>query len=905
VRLPAVEAFARRGAEGAQKSQMAYNKSKFVANAQKLLHQGKVSQAVQEYVQILKHEPKDQATLMTVGDLYVRQGDTFQALEYFERLAQIYLADGFVTKAIAIYKKIAKLAPEETRPVEKLAELYVQQGVLSEARPIYLQLAELHQRAGRQPQAAALLRKLLEAEPDNLRVLARVADLAIAMNQPGEAASAFRTAAEQLHNNGNHAEAIKYLDRALKIDPKDAHVLTIKARALSATGQNPEAVSLLKSLPELENRGDAAELLIELYLQEEQTKQAIELASKLFARNSATWGPLRQVTAKVIQGNEPETAIPLIDLIRTAMLEKGEHEALAHLLTSAGGRLPDKVELREWLVEVYKHASDSAHLPEALAELAAICITVGDRKRALQVYEEILDRDPQNETARREYEKLKGKTAGKAQSKPIEKEPLRAEKVLSEREPPAPAKRSDGAQPISEPHLDEETQRFVAQALTDIDLFASYGLTQKAIDMLEVVLQRVPGHAQTLERLLDHYVGAGDEKRTAELAAQLEQIHTERGNLAAAERFSDLHRRFEKAARTTEAAAPAKSPAKKESPVREFSLEPEATDADQPATAVPADIAEIEIEEPVPQPAAQAAVHELDLSEEWAALATELDDSASEAKETPSAPAERTDSSEDLAEVAPEFAVSGDLTPALDEPIDPAPAGAASDADFTLELETSQVSDERPQGGPSNAKEFLEALSSDLDAALPSLKADLGTGQLSNARPDANEGLESGSQMPSQISDKQASPLSEIFDQFRSEVGEIGAEDEDLETHYNLGVAYREMGLIEEAISEFQKVAKGSSKGQAFRYAMQCCTLLGLAFMEKGQPAIAATWYERALAMPGLDQETILALRYDLGVAQELAGDMAAARKSFSQVYGMNIDYRDVAERLSSLGNER
>jgi len=115
------------------------------------------------------------------------------------------------------------------------------------------------------------------------------------------------------------------------------------------------------------------------------------------------------------------------------------------------------------------------------------------------------------------------------------------------------------------------------------------------------------------------------------------------------------------------------------------------------------------------------------------------------------------------------------------------------------------------------------------------------------------------------------------------------------------------MGLIEEAISEFQKVAKGSSKGQgqAFRYAMQCCTLLGLAFMEKGQPAIAASWYERALAMPGLDQETILALRYDLGVAQELAGDMAAARKSFSQVYGMNIDYRDVAERLSSLGSER
>ena len=900
----------RRGAEGTQKSQMAYNKSKLVANAQKLLHQGKVAQAVQEYVQILKHEPKDQATLMTVGDLYVRQGDTSQALEYFERLAQIYLSDGFVTKAIAIYKKIAKLAPEETRPVEKLAELYVQQGVLSEARPIYLQLAELHQRAGRQPQAAALLRKLLEAEPDNLRVLTRVAELALAMNQPGEAATAFRSAAEQLHNNGNHAEAIKYVDRALKIGPKDAHVLTIKARALSATGQNPAAVALLKALPELETRVDAAELLIELYLQEEQTKPAIELASKLFARNSANMGPLRQVTAKVIQGSEPEAAIPLIDLIRAAMLEKSEHEALAHMLTAAGGRLPDKVEIREWLVEVYKHTKDSAHLPEALAELAAICITVGDRKRALQVYEEILERDPNNETARLEYEKLKGKTAGKAQSKPVEKEPPRLEK-----EPPAPPKAAATTQPISEPQLDEETQRFVTQALTDIDLFASYGLTQKAIDLLEVVLQRVPGHAQTLERLLDHYVGAGDDRRTAELAAQLEQIHTERGNSAAAERFTDLRRRFESAARTTEAAAPAKArataaktPAKKEPLVREFSVEPEPEEADEPAIIAPveaaeipeAEIPEIDVGEAPAQPTAQAAVHELDLSEEWAALATELDE---EAEAAPAAAAESADSSETREPLAPESAALDDLTPSLEEalrpaPSRPAPPKGASKADFTLELETSQVADERPRNGPTNAQEFLEALSSDLDAALPSLKANMGDGKARNSPPDTNEAVEP------QPSDKQAGPLSEIFDQFRSEVGELGAEDEDLETHYNLGIAYREMGLIEEAISEFQKVAKGN-KGQAFRYAMQCCTLLGLAFMEKGQPAIAATWYERALAMPALDQETILALRYDLGVAQELAGDMAAARKSFSQVYGMNIDYRDVAERLSSLGNER
>src|SRR5207249_3174998 len=73
-------------------------------------------------------------------------------------------------------------------------------------------------------------------------------------------------------------------------------------------------------------------------------------------------------------------------------------------------------------------------------------------------------------------------------------------------------------------------------------------------------------------------------------------------------------------------------------------------------------------------------------------------------------------------------------------------------------------------------------------------------------------------------------PLMEVFEEFRAELGEMGAEEEDLETHYNLGTAFREMGLLEEAISEFQKVAKASDNGRAFRYTMQCCTLLGLAF---------------------------------------------------------------------------
>src|SRR5271169_5252326 len=134
---------------------MAFNKSKALENALKFLNQGKVAQAIGEYQLILRADPKDQATLMTVGDLLARQGDMKQAVEYFERLAQVYLNDGFNSKAIAIYKKIAKLAPTEMAPLERLADLYVQQGVLSEARPLFLQIAESHLKANRRKRGRA------------------------------------------------------------------------------------------------------------------------------------------------------------------------------------------------------------------------------------------------------------------------------------------------------------------------------------------------------------------------------------------------------------------------------------------------------------------------------------------------------------------------------------------------------------------------------------------------------------------------------------------------------------------------------------------------------------------------------------------------------------------------------
>jgi tetratricopeptide (TPR) repeat protein len=144
--------------------------------------------------------------------------------------------------------------------------------------------------------------------------------------------------------------------------------------------------------------------------------------------------------------------------------------------------------------------------------------------------------------------------------------------------------------------------------------------------------------------------------------------------------------------------------------------------------------------------------------------------------------------------------------------------------------------------------------------------------------------------------------LADMFGELKHELEEdVATTDEDPETHYNLGVAFREMGLLDEAIGELQKVCQAIDHGHSFPHVMQTYTWLAQCFLDKGVPEAAIRWYEKALKLPTLDGETRMALQYELGSSCEAAGDKPTALKYFMDVYGTNIDYRDVAERIKAL----
>lgn len=128
-----------------------------------------------------------------------------------------------------------------------------------------------------------------------------------------------------------------------------------------------------------------------------------------------------------------------------------------------------------------------------------------------------------------------------------------------------------------------------------------------------------------------------------------------------------------------------------------------------------------------------------------------------------------------------------------------------------------------------------------------------------------------------------------------------GTQTADYETHYNLGLAYKEMGLMDDAVEEFQNAVKIVAPGDGTPRYLQCCNLIGHCFMEKAMPKLAIIWYQRGLDTPGHTDDEYQALRYELGMAYERAGEEEKALDLFAGIYAVNVSYRNISDKMKAL----
>ncbi|MEE4255198.1 MAG: hypothetical protein V2I50_14235 [Desulfuromusa sp.] len=131
---------------------------------------------------------------------------------------------------------------------------------------------------------------------------------------------------------------------------------------------------------------------------------------------------------------------------------------------------------------------------------------------------------------------------------------------------------------------------------------------------------------------------------------------------------------------------------------------------------------------------------------------------------------------------------------------------------------------------------------------------------------------------------------------FKTDVDEQIAAD-DMESHYNLGIAYREMGLLDDAISEFEK-----AEVEPARF-VDCQTLKGLSFSDKGDYKNAELMFQQALDSPHLEDIQRLNLGYELGLLYERAERPNDALISYQDVFSQDSNYRDVRDKIAQLKN--
>lgn len=138
--------------------------------------------------------------------------------------------------------------------------------------------------------------------------------------------------------------------------------------------------------------------------------------------------------------------------------------------------------------------------------------------------------------------------------------------------------------------------------------------------------------------------------------------------------------------------------------------------------------------------------------------------------------------------------------------------------------------------------------------------------------------------------------LESIFDEFREEVSET-LTDEDYDTRYNLGIAYKEMGLIDEAIHEFQAAFKGP------HFKVNAATMLGYCFLEKQRPPQAIQWFRMAMNNIGADGSSADSLGLKLALAKSYAanGEKQSAVDLLRDIAKVNPQFPGLTELVNEL----
>jgi tetratricopeptide (TPR) repeat protein len=762
------------------------------------------------------------------------------ALASAERL----LKQGRVDAAMAELQTLARKAPKDVTVLNRIGDLLARQGRHEQAVGFYDRIAEEFAQSGFIPKAVAIYKKILRLFPDRTETLFQLGTLFLRQDLAGEARGHLLKAAEQYLQSKQFDRARDVYEQLAAAEPQDARHRVRLAETLAAGGNVAEAVNALVDVGRSLLRDG----------EPDQAEQAYRRAGELNGDN-----------AGCIVG------------VAGCMKARGEVDAAVAHVEEHAGRRPEDAMLA--------------------GQAALFFLDVGRGERAAEL--------------------LMGACAGDI-PEPVFVEVFRRH--------------------VDEKGLDELWTRFDPL----LDRWASDGARARVTSLLGHLVEiESDGHVQALERLLELEEGNGDAGGVEEILARLARAYEAR---ALPERAAEIRRRLPRqpAAQHGPAAAAAQAPAQA-APEPEAAVTPTDTSAAE-APAVPLNRSD---EEFVTGRVTQAEILEkyglhdqareqlrevterfpghVDTQERYVrllqgtgaeadlrdalvalALARRAAGDADGAREAvrqakQQAPLESATRAL-LQELGLDGAQAAPGPPPAVAPADAEAGDAADDGDFVIEFDA----DEAPAAAAAPATEAPgPAAPADKEpSAAAGLESALDESVLSVPEDDDDDLSAITAALEDQLfeeDDDEAATqpeseesLEDVFAAFRRHVEEeVG--DEDHRTHYDLGIAYKEMGLLNEAIHEFRISAAAPDLKR------DSVSMLALCHRENGDLAQAASWYRQAIGEGQQDDAIARSLRYDLADVLVLTGDAAGALDLYRAVLEADPSFRDVRAKVSEL----
>lgn len=903
---------------------MPIDRAKVQKSAESFMASGKVERAIEEFLKLLEDKPDDFGLMNRIGDAWLQIGRTADAMDLFKKSGLGFERGGFINRAAAIYKKAHRSAPDDIDIAARLAECYRQTNMVKDAIQIHIDVAEHFTKKGLLKRALEEFAKVVDLDPKNLKNKVKLADLYNREGMKERAADIYLEVAESLAIENLHAEAQQVVERAKAMVTTPKVFLTLSRLCVIQKDLAGAAQHLRDGLQANARSIEILEALAEVELQAKAPERALESLAQI--------------------PQLPEKAAALCERALRELARAGRTDEGLRLFKSIGREFARRG-LGELAARVIQNALQGTALPlEAWLQLAEIAQQSGDREGRVTALGQAL-REAQ---AAKDGPLVKNLTdqlvslgvdPGEAGQAPA---PVTA--------PPPPAVRSEGPAPEAT-DVDPVKRMQVDQLTREAEQYLRNRFNDRALETYQKILDLAPTHRDAIHRTAEIIKATGKMTAVQMHYVKVAQTLAPLGHRALAveclDRAESLFPGSTRLVRRMLGLLDVPPPAAEPAPLAPPPAAAPSIPLGAGAPALPVDDLDVLIglddgpQAPasIPEPPAARVTPAIPLALPgepealdagdlaWGDLAEELPVE----DEVPEAPAplplEDIESLEGLELEPLPFAQGKVPTPPPGQPAPipvpvPVPAGpvvppAALDEDLVSTL--SDIDFQLDYGSPDEAKIEIEAalrtwpgqpeLLDRLQLAEEALKRmghpskaaaldedqefthtffDL-TDVLGDSILESGEGEEMHD--ATNVVEKVQS-VEELFNAFREGV-EQQVKSDDYDTHYNLGIAYKEMMLIEPALEEFKKAMRDPER------TLECCSMLSICEQSQGNLEAAMDWLHQGIDAPGFPPEDSIGLRYDLGELLLQQGRADEALAHFRVVAEFDPDYRDVAKRLA------